>query len=75
VSFFGFFDHAVVGRVLADEQAKHRRFTGAVRTDQADLLAGIDLERGIDEQDLSAVLLGHLRKRDHDARLYSIVWP
>ena len=33
--------------------------------DEADLLAGVELERGVDEQDLPAVLLADLRERDH----------
>ena len=41
---------------------------GAVGADQPDLLAGVDLERRLDEQDLAAVLLADRAERDHGGR-------
>ena len=55
----------VVGGLLADDQAEHGGLAGAVGPDQPDLLAGIELERGLDEQDLPAVLLADVVERDH----------
>jgi hypothetical protein len=62
-------DRAVVGLLLAGDQPEHRGLARAVGPDQADLLAGVDLKRRIDEQDLSAVLLAHRAERDHAAAL------
>ena len=42
-------DVALVGRFLADDHAEERRLAGAVRTDQADLLAGVQLKGSVDE--------------------------
>ena len=67
----GLFHDAVVGSILAGDQPKHRALAGAVGPDEPDLLARVDLERGIDEQDLAAELLGHLGKRDHAPLIYS----
>ena len=58
-------DLALVGRLLADDHAEDRGLAGAVGPDQADLLAGIQLERGVDEEELLAVLLVDVRERDH----------
>ena len=58
-------DLALVGRLLADDHAEERRLAGAVGPDQADLLAGVELERRVDEEDLPAVLLADSRERDH----------
>ena len=58
-------DLAFVCRLLADDHPEERGLAGAVRADEAHLLAGIQLERGVDEQDLAAVLLVDARKRDH----------
>src|SRR5690606_35302152 len=38
-------DRALVGDLVAEDQSKDRGLSGAVRADEADLLAGIDLER------------------------------
>ena len=43
---------AFVGRLLADDHPEQRRLAGAVRADEADLLAGIELKRRVDEQHL-----------------------
>ena len=55
----------IVRALLAGDHPEERRLSGAVRTDEADLLPLVQLERGIDEQDLFAVLLADFRKRDH----------
>src|SRR5712691_11158611 len=60
-------DGAFIGRFLADDHAEERRLAGAVRPDQADLLAGIELEGGVDEQHLPPVLLADVGERDHAA--------
>src|SRR5262249_25510772 len=48
-------DRAVVGLLLAGDEAKDRRLAGAVRSDEPDLLAGVELERRVDEKNLCAV--------------------
>ena len=58
-------DLAFVGRFFADDHPEERRLAGAVRADEADLLAGVELERGVDEEHLPAVLLADAGKRDH----------
>ncbi len=57
-------DGAVVGFLLADDHAEEGRLAGAVRADQADLLAGVQLKGGVDEDELFAVLLIDVRKGD-----------
>ncbi len=57
VSFFGTETVAFVGRFLADDHAEERRLARAVGTDQTDFLAGIQLKRSVDEEQLLAVLL------------------
>src|SRR5437763_570713 len=59
-------DRAFIGRLFADDHAEERRLAGAVRPDQADLLAGIELKAGIDEEDLFAVLLADAVEGDHE---------
>ena len=60
-------DHvAVVRRLFADDHAEERRLAGAVRADQPDFLAGVELERGVDEQDLLAVLLADAGEGNHE---------
>ena len=56
---------AIVRRFLADDHAEEGGLAGAVRTDQSDLLPRIQLERGVDEQDLTAVLLVDAIERNH----------
>ena len=58
-------DRAVVGRLLADDHAEDGGLAGAVRADEADLLAGIELERRVDEEQLLAVLLADVGEGDH----------
>ena len=48
---------AVVGHFLAGDHPEQRRLAGAVRADEADLLAGVELKRRVDEENLPAVLL------------------
>ena len=55
---------AFVGLLLADDHPEEGRLAGAVRPDEADLLAGIELEGGVDEEDLAAVLLAEVGKGD-----------
>src|SRR5581483_5604726 len=56
---------AFVRRLFADDHAEQRRLTRAVGTDEADFLAGIELEGRVDEEDLLAVLLADFRERNH----------
>ena len=65
VSFLGTVDLAFVGHFFADDHAEERGLAGAVGTDQADLLAGIQLEGGVDEDQLLAVLLVDVGEGDH----------
>ena len=56
---------ALVGIFFADHHAEKRRLAGAVGADQADLLAGVQLKGGVDEDQLLAVLLVDIGKRNH----------
>ena len=58
-------DVAFVRRFLADDHPEERGLAGAVRPDQADFLARIELERRVDEQNLLAVLLADVGERNH----------
>ena len=58
-------DVAFVRHFFADDHPEERRLAGAVRADEADLFAGVELEGGVDEQDLPAVLLADLGERNH----------
>jgi hypothetical protein len=58
-------DVAGVRRFLADDEPEQRGLAGAVGADQADLLTRVELERGVDEQELRAVLLADVGERDH----------
>ena len=58
-------DLAFIGRLFADDHPEQRGLARAIRADEADFLARIELERSIDEQDLSAVLLADASKGDH----------
>src|SRR5690606_36244144 len=66
-------DLAVVGLLLAREQAEERRLAGAVRADEADLLAALDGGRGFEEQDLPAVALGDAVDADHVGKLRGLL--
>ena len=56
---------AVVGLLLAGDHAEQRRLAGAVGPDQPRLLAFLEAHRGVDEQDLMAVLLADVVETDH----------
>ena len=60
-------DHnqSVVGAILAGDHAKQRCFASAIGADKANLLPLLDAHRGLDEQDLVAVLLGDIVEADH----------
>ena len=58
-------DVAFVGSLFADHHAEERGLAGAVGTHQADLLAGVQLKGSVDEDQLLAVLLVDVGKRDH----------
>jgi hypothetical protein len=58
-------DLSLVGGLLPRDHAEKRGLSGAVRPDESDLLAGIQLEGGLDEQDLAAVLLADAGEGDH----------
>ena len=62
---FGDGDVAFVGRFLADDHAEEGGLAGAVGSDQADFFAGVELEGGVDEDELLAVLFVDRGKRDH----------
>ena len=69
VSFFGTDTSPSSGHLLADDHPEERRLARAVGADEADLFAGIELEGGVDEEDLPAVLLADARERDHAFRM------
>ena len=50
-------DVPFVGRFLADDHPEERGLAGPVGPDKTDLLARIELEGRVDEEDLPAVLL------------------
>ena len=56
---------ALVGLLLAGDHAEQRRLAGAVGADEADLLALLERRRGLDEEDLVAVLLADVVEADH----------
>ena len=58
-------DLALVGLLLAGDHAEQRGLAGAVRADEPDLLAPLERGRGLDEEDLLAVLLADLVEADH----------
>ena len=68
VSFFGTDTSPSSGTSSPDDHPEERRLAGAVRADEADLFAGVELERGVDEEDLPAVLLADLGERNHEDR-------
>ena len=61
-----------VRALFPDNHPEERRLAGAVRPDEADLLAFVQLERGVDEQHLLAVLLADFRERNHARRAAAI---
>jgi hypothetical protein len=63
-------DGALVGRQHAGQAFEQRRLAGAVRTDQAENLAGADRERHAGERGDTPVPLGQVRDVDHDRSMY-----
>ena len=61
-------DLALVGLLLAGDHAEQGGLAGAVRPDQADLLAAVESRRGLDEEDLVAVLLADVVETDHGSQ-------
>jgi hypothetical protein len=64
-------DDAVVGLLLAGDEAEDGGLARPVGADEADLLAGVDLERRVEKEDLRAVLLADCGERDHVGRASS----
>jgi hypothetical protein len=63
-------DVPLVGRFLADDHAEEGGLAGPVGSDQTDFLARVELEGGVDEEDLPSVLLADLSKETiEDCRL------
>ncbi len=60
---------ALVGRLFPDDHAKQRRLAGAVRPDEADLFSRIELEGGVDEEHLFAVLLADSGEGNHQTNI------
>ena len=58
-------DVAFVHALFADDHPEQGRLAGAIRTNESDLLAGVQLKRCVDEQNLTTVLLADLRKGNH----------
>ena len=58
-------DLAFVGLILPSDHAEQRGLAGAVRADEADLVALLNRGRRLDEQDLVAVLLDDVVETDH----------
>ena len=58
-------DLALVGLLLAGDHPEQRGLAGAVRADEADLLALLERRGGLDEEDLVAVLLADIVETDH----------
>ena len=54
-----------IGTFVAAQDVEEGRFPRPVRADESGPGAGKDLETGVAEQDLSAVLLGDIGKMDH----------
>ena len=63
---------AVVRRLFSGDHAEKRRFARAVGTDEADLLARIQLKGGVDEEDLAAVLLVDAIETNHKHGLHGL---
>ena len=56
---------ALIGVLLARHHPEQRRLAGAVRPDEADLLAALKRRGGFDEDDLMAVLLADGIEANH----------
>ena len=60
-------DLALVRRLGPGDEPEEGRLAGAVRPDEAHVLAAVDDRRGADEEDLPAVLQGDVVEADHDS--------
>jgi hypothetical protein len=58
-------DVPLVRRLLPDDHPEQRRLAGTVGADQPDLLARIELEGCVDEEDLPSVLLADAGEGNH----------
>jgi len=56
---------ALVGSLLADNHAEKRGLARPIGANQSDLLARVQLKGCVDENQLPAILLMDIRKRDH----------
>ena len=63
----------IVRRLFPDDHPEEGGLAGAVRPDEADPLAWIELKGGIDEQNLPAVLFVDSIERDHEGE-NSVLW-
>ena len=66
-------DLAFVGQLLAGDHPEQRGLAGAVRADEADLLALVEGGGGFDEEDLVAGLLADVVEADHGVFLGGIL--
>ena len=62
---------AFVRLLFARDHAEERRLARPVRSDEPDLLAGIELKGRVDEEDLATVLLADTGERDHFKGLWA----
>src|SRR6185312_9702338 len=62
---------ALVRLFFAGDHAEQGRLAGSVRTDEADLFVGVQLKRGVDEENLATVLFADSVERDHLLGRYS----
>jgi hypothetical protein len=64
--FFGTGHVALVGRLLAGDHSENGGLACAARADKANLFSGVELEGGLNEQNLPAVLLADAGQREHE---------
>ena len=62
-----------VGRFLSHDHAEQGGLARPVGTDQPHLVAGVELEIGVHEEDLPPVLLGNVRKGDHNPSMIPVL--
>ena len=58
-------DFALIGMQFAAQHGKHARLAGAVGTDQADLVAGVERDVGVLKQDFDAAAECDLGETNH----------
>ena len=61
-------DAALIRRGLAEEERKKGRFAGAIRADEAEAFAAVDLKRGLLKKDAAAEGFGDLGYSEHAER-------